>query len=333
MSWRSSFTAAAVIVVATGLAAPAVAQAETAEWQATVLPLPTGYPDGLVWLRGTDGNGHYSGTLQHSGGRLAVVLYDGDQPVVAGAPHGCDSALVSDENSSGLVVGTAYNCESSIYDQAFVYQNGTFSLLTPPGEYSQAQVLGVNDRGEILAEVSAPDTTMDPATVVWSPFAAAPVVIQDTLEGQYAVDIDHDGTVLFTSRDGPAIWRDGVVTMLPLPDVYTGTMVFGMGGGHVVGSAISTITAEEVSLYWPKLTSTPQELPGPGWAYNVNRSGLAVGKDPATTWQDGVPAGALPVPEGFSDVQADGVGDDGTVLGQGGKVNVAPGNPIIWRRG
>ena len=32
------------------------------------------------------------------------------------------------------------------------------------------------------------------------------------------------------------------------------------------------------------------------------------------------------------DVQTDGVGDGGTVLGEGGEVNVAPGNPIIRRR-
>lgn len=332
VSWRSSFTAAAAIVVATGLAAPAVARAETGGWQATVLPLPTGYPDGLVWLNGTDAKGHYSGTLQHSGGRLAVVLYNGDQPVVAGAPDGCDTANASDENSSGVVVGTAYNCESSIYDQAFVYQNGTFSLLTPPGDYSSAQVLHINDRGDILAEVSAPDTTTQPATVVWSPIAAEPIIIQDRLEGQYAVDIDDDGTVLFTSEEGPAIWRGGELTMLPVPDEYTGTMVFALAGGHVVGSAISTITAGEVSLYWPTPASTPQVLPGPGHAYNVNRSGLAVGNYPATTWQDGVPAGALPVPEGFSDVHTDGIGDDGTVLGEGGKVNVAPGTPIVWHR-
>ena len=332
MSWRSFFTAAVAIVVTSGLAAPAVAQAETDEWHAAVLPLPAGYPDGRVWLRGTDGHGHYSGTLQHSGGRLAVVLYDADQPFVAGVPDGCDSASVSDENSSGLVVGNAYDCESSIDGQAFVYQNGTFSLLTPPGEYTSAQVIGVNDRGDILAEAWAPDTTLEPVTVVWSPIAAEPILIRDTLEGQYAVDIDHDGTVLITSRDGPAIWRDGTLTMLPLPDHYTGTMVFAMTGGHVVGSAISTVTAEEVSLYWPMPTSRPQELPGPGAAYNVNRSGLAVSMYPATTWQDGVPAGELPVPEGFSAVQAEGIGDDGTIVGEGGKVTVAPGNPIIWRR-
>ncbi|MGH3877587.1 MAG: hypothetical protein ACRDSK_11195 [Actinophytocola sp.] len=312
--------------------APAVAQAEAGEWQAAVLPLPAEYPDGLVWLDGTDGHGHYSGTIQHSGGRFAVVLYDGDQPFVAGAPDGCDSAGVSDENSSGLVVGTAYNCENSIYDQAFVYQNGTFSLLTPPGEYTAAQVFGVNDRGDILASVWAPDTTIEPANVVWSPIAAEPIIIHPTLEEQYAVDIDDDGTLLLTSQDGPAIWRDGEVTMLPVPDEYAYTTASAIAGGHVVGSAVSTTTAEEVSLYWPTPASRPQELNGPGRAYHVNRSGLAVGNYPATTWDNGVPAGALPVPKGFSDVQVDGVGDDGTVFGEGGEVTVAPGTPVIWRR-
>ena len=333
MSWRTSFTAAAAIVVASGLVAPAVARAETSEWHATVLPLPEEHPDGRVWLSGTDGHGNYSGTLQHSGGRLSVVLYDGDQPVVVGAPHGCDSAGVSDQNSSGLIVGTASNCENSIHDQAFVYQNGTFSLLTPPGEYTAAQVFGLNDRGEILASIWAPDTTLEPATVVWSPFAAEPIIIHDTLEWQYALDIDHDGTVLLDSRYEPAIWRNGEVTSLPVPDEYTAPTATSIADGQVVGTAVSIDTVETVSLYWPTPTSTPRELKGPGEAYYVNRSGLVVGNYPSTTWDNGVPAGALPAPEGFGGVQADGVGDDGTVFGEGGQVTVAPGTPVIWSRG
>jgi len=332
MFWRSTLAVSAAVVVATGLAAPAVATAEAAEWQATVLPLPAGYPDGLAWLTGTDGNGHYSGTLQHSS-EMSVLLYNGSEPVVAGAPDGCSGAQVSDENSSGLVVGSAYNCDVSIYDQGFVYQDGTFTLLTPPGQYTMAWVLDVNDRGEIVGHVMAPDTTTPAATAVWSPFAAEPIVIPFTLEGQYAVDIDDDGTVLFSSDEGPAIWRDGELTMLPVPNGYRSTMAFAMAGGHVVGSAISSTTAAQVSLYWPTPASTPQVLSGPGQAYMVNRSGLAVADYPATTWDNGVPAGALPVPEGFGGVQADGVGDDGTILGEGGDVSVAPGNPIIWRRG
>lgn len=332
MSWRSSFTAAAAIVVAVGFVAPGVAGAEAAEWRATVLPLPKGYPDARVWLTETDGNGHYSGTLQHDG-RLSVVLYNGDRPRVAGVPDGCESAIVSDENSSRLIVGTAYNCEHTIYDQAFVYQNGTFELLTPPAEYTMAWGGGVNDRGDILAEVLAPDTTARDATAVWSPFAAEPIVIQHTLEGQYAADIDDDGTVLFTSQEGPAIWRDGELTMLPVLDGYTGTEVYAMSAGHVVGSATSAATAEQVSLYWSTPASTPRVLPGPGSVTDVNSSGLAVGNNPATTWQDGVPAGALPVPKALQAVHVEEVGDDGTVLGEGGRVTVAPGAPVIWRRG
>jgi hypothetical protein len=332
VSWRTSFTAAA-IVVASGLVVPVVAQAETSEWHATVLPLPEKYPDGQVWLSGTDSNGNYSGTLLHSDGRYSVVLYDGDQPVVVGAPRGCDSASVADQNSSGLVVGTAYDCENSIQAQAFVYQNGTFSLLTPPGEYTAAQVFDVNDRGEILASAWAPDTTLEPANVVWSPFAAQPIIIEDTLEWQYATAIDHDGTLLLTSRYGPAIWRDGEVTLLPVPIEYTAPTASSIADGQVVGTAVSIDTVETVSLYWPTPTSTPRELKGPGEAYHVNRSGLVVGNYPSTTWDNGMPAGTLPVPEGFSDVQAEGVGDDGTVFGEGGEVTVAPGTPVIWRRG
>jgi hypothetical protein len=327
--WRATFITAAV-VVATGLAAPVVARAEVAEWQATVLPLPTEYPDGQVQLTGTDGNGHYSGTLRHPGGDLSVVLYDGDRPVVAGAPRGCSGAYVSDENASGLVVGTAYNCEESIYEQAFVYQRGTFSLVTLPRGYSMAWSIAVNDRGAILAEVSAPDTTTPTATAVLSPVAAAPVVIQYTLEGQRPVDID-DGTVLFGSDAGPIIWKDGELTKLPVPDGYTGATVYARAGGHVVGSATSAATAEEVSLYWPKVTSVPRVLPGPGRPTDVNRSGLAVGNFPATTWQDGVPAGDLPRPKGLPYVSVVGVGGDGTVFGEG-DTGAAPGIPVIWRR-
>src|ERR1700754_389413 len=140
MFWRSILAVSAAVVV--GLAVPAVATAENAEWQATVLPLPAGYPDGLAWLTGTDGNGHYSGTLQHDS-QQSVLLYNGSEPVVAGAPEGCSGAYVSDENSSRLVVGTAYNCDVSIYDQGFVYQDGTFTLLTPPGLYTMAWVVDV----------------------------------------------------------------------------------------------------------------------------------------------------------------------------------------------
>lgn len=330
MPLRATFIAATAVVVTAGLAAPVVARAEAAEWQATVLPLPKKYPDGQVQLTGTDGNGHYSGTLRRSGGHLSVVLYDGDKPVVAGAPHGCAGALASDENASGLVVGTTYNCEETIYEQAFVYQGGTFSLVTPPGDYFMAWGVAVNDLGTILAEVSAPDTTTPTATAVLSPVAAGPVVIQYTLERQRPVDIDDDGTVLFTSDEGPAVWKDGELTMLPVPDGYTGTMAFAMAGGNVVGSATSATTGEEVSLYWPKVTSAPQVLPGPGRANDVNRHGLAVGNFPATTWQDGVPAGALPTPKGLSFVSVAGVGDDGTVFGAGG--TVVSGTPVIWRR-
>lgn len=330
MPWRATFTAAAAIVVAAGVAAPVVARADAAEWQATVLPLPEEYPGGQVQLIGTDGNGDYSGTLRLPGGDLSVVLYDGDEPVVAGAPHGCSGAYVSDENASGLVVGTTYNCEETIYDQVFVYRGGTFSLVTPPGDYSMAWAVAVNDLGAILAEVSAPDTTTPTAAAVLSPVAAGPVVIQYTLERQRPVDIDDDGTVLFNSDEGPVVWKDGELTKLPVPDGYRDTVVSAMVGGNVVGYATSAGTGEEVSLHWPKVTSAPRVLPGPGQVSDVNRYGLAVGNHPAATWQDGVPAGALPTPPGLSFVSVAGVGDDGTVFGAGG--TVVSGTPVIWRR-
>ncbi|MEV4600078.1 hypothetical protein AB0K15_22085 [Amycolatopsis sp. NPDC049253] len=322
---------AAAAVVVTGLGA-VPASADT--WHATLLPLPEGHEDATGFLTGTDGHGGFAGEFAIDG-TSQVVTWTNGQPTVRGLPAGYEFASVRDENSSGVVLGDAVDYDTGL-TRGFVLDGNGFHLLpTVPG-YVSTQVTALNNRGDVLARLFAGDPAKD-AVALWPAFGQGPIIVGHTGDWPNEVDLDEDGTVLFTDH----LWRDGTVLPLAVPDGYSSVFGSAIRDGVVVGSGISESATPNQALRWTS-PGHPEALPDGDEATDLNGSGLIGGQLPNReipnagapfVWQGTSPVGKLPLPDGYGSGNIHAVGEDGTVVGI---VSNRPldegGAPVIWAR-
>lgn len=319
------------VIVAAGLVGAGDASAD-AGWQPTVLVVPDGWRGGAAF--GTDGRGEYSGTLYDVGGGSAkLAIWRGGALILVDPPSGCTEVAAVDENASRVIVVRAGGCGSDGYGQrAYTYSGGAYRELSLVGDGSNVYPVAINERGDVLGQ-TGPTANV---TVVWRP-AADPIVIPNTLAWQWPVDIDDDGTVLFSTADaGSYLWRDGTLSPLTTPPSYGLAWGSEIRDGVVVGRAAATDSGSSSAYWWPR-PNAPKRLRGGSSASYVNATGLVVGRASGgdlLTWQGGTPAGSLPVPAGYDSVQVNAVGDDGTVVGMVGLYNIDKpfDMPIVWRR-
>ncbi|WP_410658988.1 hypothetical protein [Amycolatopsis sp. lyj-112] len=313
---RTSMVLAAT--VAAGLLSAGTASAS--EWTMSYLPLPAG--GAAARVTATDGAGSYAGT--YDGG---LITWAGGTFEDHGIPAGYTSVEAVDENASGSVLGNAvsYPNGSRYPDKrAFAFENGGFQFLGKVPGYYNTLAIGMNNRGDIVGEVFN-DIRYGSTAAFWPSGDRAHPVLLDVPPLADPVDIDHDGTILLNDQiNGPALWKDGVLQRLVLPEGVRDARAVAIRDGKVLGANSS------VNWLWTAF-DTSVEIPGNMQTTALNGSGLVTGwispRIP-TVWSPGGPITTLPVPlEGYGVV----VGDNGEIAGQlGGNFD---NTPVVWRRG
>lgn len=310
MPLRATVVVAAV-AAAIGIAGPGTAGA-AGGWQLEDVAIPGGYPGAYFSIATTDGKGNFAGSvyIAEAGTETDLTVWTGDRVSVVRNPLECTTVRPVDQNSSGLIAVTANDCWYS-GGQAYTYDGNGFRSLATPGGYGAAAAVAISPNGDVLGRVWDSANGEPDAAVLWRPGVEAPELIPYTLPGQYPVDLDDDGTVLFQTETGAAIRRGGTTTSLAKPASFEYLHVYAIRRGIVVGSA-SHEEYNGVTAFWWPTPGTPMVLTGATEARDINASGLVVGG--LMTWKNGRPAGALPDPyEGSGGAYK--VGDDGTVLG------------------
>ncbi|MFJ7210180.1 hypothetical protein [Amycolatopsis sp. NPDC098790] len=332
--WMRAGVLATVAIAVTALGVPAQAQAGRLSWKPTVLPLPDG-PNSLGYLTGSNGHGEYTGSFQVAG-KFQVVSWRGGKPVVRGVPEGYEWAMAEDENSAGTIVGTAIDYDTSV-TRSFVLDATGFHLRDTPAGYKDTQSRAVNSRGDVLGSVFHSDPAQD-ATIVWPADGSAPVIIPKVHEYQYPMDIDEDGTVLFSGPDQPLLWKDGTYRSLVAPG-FEYASGYGIRDGVVVGSASDGTVAGSRAVRWDP-AGAMTFLPGGDAAYALNRAGLSTGTAPVPgsfrgkpiAWRGSTPGGDLKRPGTYANFQARLVSDDGTFAGTASDRPLDEGGlPVVWR--
>ncbi|WP_372672066.1 hypothetical protein [Amycolatopsis kentuckyensis] len=333
-TWLRAGVLATVAIAVTALGVPAQAQAGRLSWKPTLLPLADG-PNSLGYLTGSDGHGEYTGSFQVAG-KFQVVSWRGGKPVLRGVPEGYEWAMAEDENSAGTIVGTATDYDTSV-TRAFVLDSSGFHLRETPAGYKETQSRAVNSRGDVLGQVFHEDPAQDGA-IVWPADGSAPVIIPMTHEFEFPMDIDEDGTVLFSVYGGTLLWKNGSYRQLTAPG-FAYANGYAIRNGVVVGSASDgTVEGSRAARWDPAGAMTP--LPGGDGAYALNRAGLTAGTAPVPgsfrgkpiAWRGSTPGGELKQPGTYANFQARLVSDDGTFAGTASNGPLDEGGvPVVWR--
>ena len=139
------------------------------------LASPTGeitdlqYP-GAVW---TDpllvkGKGQVIGLYTDTYATNYTFLYSAASGYRTLSIPGVPGATIVDINSSGAIVGGYFN---GVTDRGFVYQNGKFQIVVPPG-FTDSVVGAINNKGQLVGSCSTPSTTQ--IGFIATPVAASP---------------------------------------------------------------------------------------------------------------------------------------------------------------
>jgi uncharacterized membrane protein len=314
-------------LAATGLTTPAHATTTACTWRSTFLPVPAGAVSGVV--SAANGSSTYAGRIGYStpGGAYEyhVARWTGTTISDLGLlPDAHDELNVNDVNSSGTVVGDAGKVIGEdpwgpvIRSFPFKSSAGHLEQLPVPAGAYNVRAVAVSDNGDIWGNghpVGDPDHTKvyrwpadQPGTVTTPagfPFGSA------------VAGVDTDGTVAFTvtpnpitGTDRPYVWKNGVVTALPMPPGATYAKATAIAGGRVVGESYDAGGA--TGVVWAN--GSVSKLPNSRNIYGVSTSGLILGwsLSPFThaLWQLTTALGAVP---NGSPVKA--IADDSTLLG------------------
>ena len=312
MPLRATILVAAA-AAAVGLAGPGTAAA-AAGWQVSYMPIPDGYDGAYFSVLTTDGKGDYAGTafLVNGTTETDLVVWEGARTTVLRNPGFCTDVYPKDQNPSGLIAVTASGCADVDSNRAYTYDGGGFHRLPAPDGYQATSAIAVNPSGDVLGRAWNSIAGEPDVTVLWRHGVATPVVIADTMASQTPIDLDDDGTVLFSGEDGAAILRGSTMIPLTTPAGFERVYPSAIRKGIVVGSAVVAEPQRSAAYWWPTPT-TPKALPGATQATDINASGLVVGD--LMTWRNGASTGALPVTGDEVLSAAVAVGDDGTVVG------------------
>jgi hypothetical protein len=332
---RSGALATVAIAVAALAAGPAQAATGRLGWQPTLLPLPAGAdPAGHGYLTASDGHGEYSGSFI-VGDKLQVVSWRGGKPVLRGVPEGYEWAMVEGEDSAGRIYGDALDYDTDD-DRSFVLDATGFHLRDNPPGYRAFQMRAVNRQGDAVGMVFTDDPA-DNAAAVWPAGATAATVIPFPAGTNNVIDIDDDGSILFSSYERDVVWKNGVSR--PLADIagFSNPHGSAIRNGIVVGFASNANASQ--AIRWP----TPEKatpLTGGEYAGDLNVGGLTAGQAPIpgsfrgkpVVWRGTTPGGELKQPGTYPSYQAFHVSDDGTFVGGASNGPLDEGGvPVIWR--
>ncbi|MEV6829751.1 hypothetical protein [Amycolatopsis sp. NPDC051102] len=332
---RPGVLAAVAITAAALAAAPAQAATGRLGWQPTLLPLPAGAdPVGHGYLTGSDGHGEYSGSFI-VGDKLQVISWRGGQPTLRGVPDGFEWAMAEGEDSAGRIYGEALDYDTGA-DRTFVADATGFHLRDNPPGYRSFQMRAVNRRGDAVGMVFTDDPAGH-AAAVWPAGAAAATVFPLPSGADNVVDIDDDGSILFSGFERDIVWKNGVSR--PLADIpgFSNPHGSAIRNGVVVGFASNGNASQAIRWTTPE---TPVALTGGDYASDLNVGGLTAGLAPIPgsfrykpiVWRGTTPGGELKQPGTYTGYESSHVADDGVFTGWASNGPLDEGGvPVIWR--
>ncbi|WP_035920864.1 HAF repeat-containing protein [Frankia sp. QA3] len=225
--------------------------------------------------------------------------------------------LPSDQNESGLVVGTRYPM-SNLRTVAMTWFRGHLRTLTPPAGYAVSIATGVNERGQIAGTLEADNGGSRAA--LWTDGQWTVLPLPPGADKAYASDVNDRGDVVGRTDAGlqynPTIWSRG--RALVISD-RTGEATAISNRGDVIGYLESS--DQRHAFHWQGGRLTEINPDGTGWsdAVDVTDDGLVVGNTSDNTrsrgfrWNNGRVEflGAL----GGADSYASAVNNRGQIVG------------------
>jgi len=332
-------------LLASGQTATAATEAAACTWKPTALGSGTSVS---AQVTATDDKGNFAGWAlpnDNFGTLRRAASWTGGTFKDLGTA-GTDGAVVTAENRSGAVAGTAsYAMFGSgfFFEKAFKSSGGTLVPLPFPasGQYTRSAAVGITDSGDVIGVLRKQDGSgLTP--VRWP--AAQPGVVTPLTgvpSGVGPAAVDADGTVVFANGD---LWRDGTVTHLGTLAGLKYASPDNIKNGRVVGYGV--YNGKNVGVYWDQqhaahvLPKSSYNLSNGNPGFSINANGVIIGRvdeanggnDLAGTgygvWDQGTFAGT------FGDLKADlpvVIGDDGTVGGYRYDSATRHSTAYVWR--
>ena len=324
-------------LAATGLITTAQAATTACTWRSTFLPVQAGATTGVV--SAASGSSTYAGKVGFPtpGGanEYHVTRWTGTTISDLGLlPDAHDDLNVNDVNSSGTVVGDAGKIVGEdpwgvvIRSFPFKSSGGHLEQLPVPAGAYNVRAVAISDNGDIWGN-GHPAGDPDHTTVYRWP-AGQPGTVTTPAGfplGSAVAGVDADGTVAFTVTPNPIadtsafLWKNGVVTALPMLAGSTYASVSAIAGGRVVGES------GHVGVVWEN--GTVKKLPGARSAEGISSTGLIIGWSLSITkslWQLTTALGE--VPAGTPRLA---VAEDSTLLGGVSKSGQVSSMPAVAR--
>ncbi|MGK3205512.1 hypothetical protein [Amycolatopsis sp. MEPSY49] len=330
-------------LLASGQTATAAAKTAACSWKPTALGSGTSVS---AQVTATDDKGNFAGwalpnddfgTLRRAASWTGGAFRDL-------GTAGTDGAVVTAENRSGAVAGTASYAmfgTGLFFEKAFKSSGGALVQLPLPAGYTRSAAVGITDSGDVIGVVRKQDGSGLTA-VRWPadrPDAVTPLTGVPAGVGLAAVDTD--GSIAFTNGD---LWRDGTLTHLGTLPGLKYAWPDAISNGRVVGYGV--YNGKNVGVYWDQqhaahiLAKSSYNLSNGNPRFSINSSGLITGRldeanggnDLAGTgygvWDQGTFVGK------FGDLKADlpvVIGDDGTVGGYRYDSATRHSTAYVWR--
>jgi probable HAF family extracellular repeat protein len=257
-------------------------------------------------------------------------------PVPLGVLPGSQGSGATDVNDRDRVVGWAYVDLPTARTHAWLWSGGHLTDLgSLDGPAGRSFASAVNDRGQVVGTSSSPGG--GEVGFLWqngrmTPLGTPGATLTPT-------DVDERGRVVGNTGGSrglrAAVWRDGTLTELPVPDGCASTTAIASNEWGTIAGVCWAANGARHDLLWEQGGRTVRELPTGVQASDVDDRGRLAGRDAATgratVWR----------PDGRGGWRAIDLGaatpSEAVDFGLSGEVSVAGGGQrveaLLWRRG
>ena len=119
--------------------------------QITTIQYPGALNSGPVWVKNS---GDVIGTYEDASGNVHTFVWNANSGYKTDAIPGVPGAMITDINSSGVMVGGYFN---GVTNRGFVYQKGKFQIVLPPGA-NDGSISSINNKGQVAGAYTTPGT-------------------------------------------------------------------------------------------------------------------------------------------------------------------------------
>ncbi|MCG5220372.1 hypothetical protein [Streptosporangium sp. KLBMP 9127] len=337
-----SLAAGTLLLLASGTvvsgAASASASTSTAcAWTRSALPVPTGTLRSEVTA--TNHQGGFSGRAVLADGFWHGVSWRNGQLIDYGTKIGNEPIVgLPDETRASTVLAWTAIAAPPYFGPSYVIliKNGQTETLARPANNGFIRPFAINEKGDVTGRNMVKVDNQYVHRLLRWPADQPGQVIETVLPDKYQPeDADEDGTVLLSSPNGPALWRNGVITPLAKISGAAGMFATDISNGRVVGSVSYTSPYRSYGILWDT-DGVPRVLPNSSDTQAINPDGLITGTTDEATgggegiWRLGQFVHAVPKSPTHS-IWLTVASDDGSVAGYTYNVNDGTGESFVLR--